>query len=178
MPNAQQFLCLLFNVDDLFLANPSSPLLVYVPTDIPTMKQPVKFYVVLLANHEDTLVYSVVDQYAHWSIHLFINLPAHLYAFFPVSHEDLPVYPPSGLFTLRSTRSPTFLFTFSLFFLRITMKTSRLLIYIPIHLYRFINLHFHPANREGVPVHSPASLLVHRPTRSSSYLFIFMFPSG
>lgn len=114
MLNTQLFLYLLFNVDDLFLANPSSPLLVYVPTDIPKMKQPVKFYVVLLTNHEDTLVHSVADQYANRSIHLFINLPAHLYAFFPVSHEDLSVYPPSGLFTLRSTRSPTFLFIFSL----------------------------------------------------------------
>ena len=108
MLNAQLFFYLLFNVDDLFLANPSSPLLVYVPTDIPTMKQPVKFYVVLLANHEDTLVYSVVDQYAHRSIHLFINLPAHLYAFFRLATKtylsthlvvclpsDLPVHQPS-----------------------------------------------------------------------------------
>ena len=122
--------------------------------------------------------------------HPFINLPAQLYKkkirlttkTYLSTHlvVCLYTYVPTDL----SVQQPTC--SFKCFLFRITTKTNmstNLLVCIPIYLYPFINLHFHfdlffPANHEGVTIHSPAGRLVHRPTRSSSYLFILTFPSG
>ena len=145
------------------------------------------------AYHEDLLVHSPVDQYAHRSTRLstyllisiiFFRLTTKTYlsthlvvCLYICTHIYVPIY--------LSVQQPTC--SFKCFLLGLPRRTICPLTcwsaYPYIYLYPFINLHFHfdlffPANHEGVTIHSPTGRLVHRPTRSSSYLFILTFPSG